>query len=138
MRTSEEIQHKIRDTLESGYAQGHGAEILKDIVTELETHVWVRADHLFGVKELAALFFADQSESSRANRQYWGRTHISGWAARKADFPLPVARLGGPVWDVTDVVRWWLAWKPTPGKPSKSGRLSDEAIALYGPSGGVA
>lgn len=126
MRTADEIVHRIEDFQAAQGIPEHPAGLLKEIAETLETHVWVRADHLFGVGELARLFFGSDPDNP-----YYGRSHVTGWAVRRADFPPPVQRLGsGPVYDVTDVVRWWLNWVAIKG--TKSGSLSDDAIRLYG------
>jgi hypothetical protein len=129
MRTADEIVHKIHDIQETIMDEDIPSVVwaaLNETADALETHVWTRADHLFGVGELARLFFGDDPANP-----FYGRSHITGWASRRADFPPPVVRLGsGPVYDVTDVVRWWLAWVPIKG--TKSGALSDDAVARYG------
>jgi hypothetical protein len=47
---------------------------------------------------------------------------VTNWQARYEGFPKPVRRFSGlPVFDIRQVVRWWIAWKPK--NRAKSGRI---------------
>jgi hypothetical protein len=86
-------------------------ELLTELDKMLSSAVWVKAENLHGIKELAELFSV-------------GRSTVTNWAADQPKFPLPVARLGGgPVYDALDVVRWWLSW--TAAKSAKAGSVPD-------------
>lgn len=93
--------------------------MLGDTIHDLLPSRWVRADHLAGISELAALFFPPDTDHPNVTNN---RTTIATWVSNpNAGFPDPVARLAGtPVWDVTDVVDWWLQYVPR--TRSKSGR----------------
>jgi predicted DNA-binding transcriptional regulator AlpA len=82
------------------------------ITDELLANEYVNVNHIVAVKELAEFFGV-------------GRTTISQWYYRQADngMPSPVKTIGskGTIWDLEEVVLWWLNWK-NPSKP-KAGTL---------------
>lgn len=93
-------------------------DLLADLDNLFTRHVFVRSDHLYGMTEVAQLF------SIRAQT-------VSSWAKNpNAGFPLPVAYPSmGPVWDVVDVIKWWINWVPIKGK--KVGILPGALIAKF-------
>jgi hypothetical protein len=109
----------LRDLIGSDPYVAYLSAECADIVSDLEQTRWVRADHLAGISELAALFFPPDTDHPNVTNN---RTTIATWVSNpNAGFPDPVARLAGtPVWDVTDVVDWWLQYVPR--TRSKSGR----------------
>jgi hypothetical protein len=70
----------------------------------------VNVDNLVGIMELADFFSV-------------GRTTISNWASRRSliGMPEPIKTLGmGTLYDLEQVVNWWIGWKPAMG--AKAGR----------------
>jgi hypothetical protein len=117
METITDAVKRITDFREAGSGD-HGAGALLDELNGLFTrHVFVRADHLYSLGALAELF------SIRVQT-------VSSWVRNPtADFPLPVTYPGmGPIWDVVDVIRWWIKYTP---KGKKVGSLPDALILKF-------
>ncbi len=87
----------------------------------------VPPSNLMGVAELADLFYGHAG----SDRRYAFKTSITSWAANpNANFPQPVAQLAAtPVWDVADVINWWLDYVPLKG--TKRGRLSADVVRRF-------
>lgn len=121
MDTTDEILKRVTDVREtSGHMLPSAAD---ELLAELEkafTHaVWVKAEYLYGVTELAQLLSV-------------GATTITSWAANEnIGFPLPVKRnASGSIWDVTDVIKWYAAYVPKQGF-KKAGSLEPGLIAKF-------
>jgi hypothetical protein len=117
METITDAVKAIQDVREVWDIPGTTSDLLESLENLFTRHVFVRADHLYSLGALAELF------SIRVQT-------VSSWVRNPtADFPLPVAYPGmGPIWDVVDVIRWWIKYTP---KGKKVGSLPDALILKF-------